>query len=69
MPDKWVKRWTIPSSRGGLHIVGQDAEGNYGCDCIGWTRHMPRRDCTHITQVKAGDGRTFSETIMDELMG
>jgi predicted nucleic acid-binding Zn finger protein len=39
--DKWVKRWVVPSSSGeGEYIVGQDAEGNYGCSCPGWTRHM-----------------------------
>lgn len=45
--DKWVERWVVPSSRGGRHIVGRDASGNWGCSCIGWTmrvkRHCP--DC------------------------
>lgn len=41
--DKWVKRWVVPSSSGeGEYIVGQDAEGNYGCSCPGWTRNIIR---------------------------
>lgn len=37
--DKWVKRWTVPSSSSkGVHIIGIDAEGNYGCSCPAWTR-------------------------------
>ena len=60
--DRWLKRWVVPSDSGpGNHIVGQDAEGNYGCDCVGWTRHMPRRDCKHIQKVKDGDALTEAE--------
>jgi endogenous inhibitor of DNA gyrase (YacG/DUF329 family) len=41
--DKWIKRWAIESSSGGgNYIVGQDTEGNYGCDCPGWTRNVKK---------------------------
>ena len=90
MNDKWVERWAVRSSSGhGDYIIGRDAEGNYGCSCPGWTRHLycpfcgsaakkgdtichtcrrryagdarfapVRRDCVHISQVKAGRGRS-----------
>jgi len=39
--DKWVNRWVVPSSSGGGDwIVGQDADGKWGCSCPGWTRHI-----------------------------
>ncbi len=60
--DKWVKRWVVPSSSGhGKHIVAQDAEGKFACDCIGWTRHVPRRDCKHILEVRLKEAGQRSE--------
>ena len=29
-----------------------DGEQAWECGCIGWTRHIPRRDCKHITKVR-----------------
>lgn len=44
--DKWVERWAIRSSSGvGDYIIGKDAEGNYGCSCIGWTSHVYCPSC------------------------
>ena len=68
--DKWVKRWVVPSSSGdGKYIVGQDAEGNWGCSCPAWTRHVPRQDCKHILDVKAGGGKSITEAVLDRLAG
>ena len=68
--DKWIHRWVVPSSSGGgEYIVGQDAEGNWGCSCVGWTRHTPRTDCKHIREVKAGGGQTITEHIIGKLEG
>jgi predicted nucleic acid-binding Zn ribbon protein len=44
--DKWVERWAVRSSSGGNHIIARDTEGNYACDCMGWTRHMYCPDCS-----------------------
>jgi hypothetical protein len=54
--DKWIRRWTVPSASGGRpHTVAMDKEGNFGCDCLAWTRNTPRKDCKHIKGVKGGD--------------
>jgi hypothetical protein len=51
--DKWIERWAIRSSSGhGDYIVGKDAEGNYGCSCMGWTGHIYCPYCQ--TAVKKG---------------
>jgi len=66
--DKWVKRWKVSSSRGeGHHTVAQDADGNYACSCIGWTRHVPRRDCKHIIDVQLGLYPTEAEAVMKKM--
>jgi len=68
--DKWVDRWVVSSSSGdGDYIVARDKDGNWACSCIGWTRHVPRRDCRHITEVKEGGGKTVSEAVLDRLAG
>lgn len=44
--DKWVQRWAVPSSSGGgYYIIGKDADGNYGCSCLGWTSHIYCKFC------------------------
>ena len=55
MADKWVQRWEVAShsNPNRTYTVAIDAEGNWGCSCPAWTRHMPRKDCKHIRQVKA----------------
>ncbi len=25
---------------------------SWSCSCVGWTRHVPRKDCKHIRYVK-----------------
>lgn len=68
--DKWVERWVVPSYSGnGEYIVAKDNEGNWACSCIGWTRHVPRRDCRHIIEVKEGGGRKLSDAVIDRLAG
>ena len=68
--DKWINRWIVHSSSGsGDYVIGQDADGNWGCSCIGWTRHVPRTDCKHIREVKNGGGATLSEAIIQRMKG
>lgn len=38
--DHWLQRWAVRSGTGGDYIIGKDAEGNYGCSCLGWTLHI-----------------------------
>ena len=51
----WMRVAEVPStSSNRTWIVSQDQDNQtvWGCSCPGWTRHMPRRDCRHIDQVK-----------------
>ena len=60
MATTYVSQWEVPSNSNPdakPHKVSLSEAGEYSCDCLGWTRHMPRRDCTHITQVKADPDR------------
>jgi len=42
--DKWITRWAVRSRAGhGDYIVGKDAEGNWGCSCVGWTMHAVKK--------------------------
>lgn len=34
------------------YVVSALNDGTYSCACVGWTRHVPRRDCKHIRWVK-----------------
>lgn len=53
----WVNKWYVPSSSSNAtYTVGVDENGAWACGCVGWTRHVPRRDCKHITQVKRDEG-------------
>jgi hypothetical protein len=68
--DKWVERWAVRSSSGkGDYIIGQTTEGEWGCSCIGWTSHVPRTDCRHIREVKAGRGKTVGQATIDRMLG
>lgn len=42
------------STPGKEYIVTEQDFGafEWQCSCVGWTRHMPRRDCKHIKWVK-----------------
>lgn len=37
-----------------FYTVGKTADGRWGCNCIGWCRHVPREDCRHIVYAKQG---------------
>jgi len=50
----YLKRWEVESSDGKrTYTVSVTKDGVWSCACVGWTRHMPRRDCKHITGIKA----------------
>lgn len=55
MTVQYVSQWEVPSNSDPTrsYKVSLTDRGDYQCSCVGWTRHMPRRDCSHITQVKA----------------
>jgi hypothetical protein len=43
----------VPSSSSdAMHTVSKHVDDSFQCSCIGWTRHVPRRDCKHILWVK-----------------
>ena len=66
----WVKKWVVPSSSGeGNYIVSLHKDGHYACSCLGWTRHTPRSDCRHITEVKMGLHPTEVEHALKRLRG
>lgn len=48
----WLKKWEVQGSAKKPYIVSYSDEGGWGCSCIGWTRHMPRKDCKHIRKMK-----------------
>ena len=48
----WVQKYQVPSnSSDNIYTVGISDEGTWACSCIGWTRHMPRKNCVHIKSV------------------
>jgi ATP-dependent DNA ligase len=50
----YAQQWEEPSSSGnGTYTVSRTVDDRWLCACIGWTRHMPRKDCSHIRKVKA----------------
>lgn len=52
--DKWKEKFYVPSSSGeAVYTVGLSHSGDWACGCIGWTRHVPRKDCKHIRAIKA----------------
>lgn len=59
------KQWEVEStSSNATHTVSLMGDGTYQCSCIGWTRHVPRRDCKHITWVRNGGGREIDPLAM-----
>lgn len=48
--------WKVESdsSPGKFYTVSHYNDDSWACSCVGWTRHVPRRDCRHITYVKGG---------------
>ena len=51
---KYLNQWIWPSNTtSATYIISLTYDGEYQCSCYGWTRHVPRRDCTHIRDLKA----------------
>jgi hypothetical protein len=45
------------SAPGRMYTISLDGNGDYSCSCLGWTRHVPRKDCKHIEWHKVHPGR------------
>ena len=60
-----VDQWDVHSESNPDHCyrVTLKPDGSYACGCMGWTRHVPRKDCKHIRWVRKGMG-----TEVDPLM-
>ena len=70
MAKDYKRQWACKSSSGnGRYIVSEDFNGVWSCSCRGWTSHVPRTDCKHIREVKAGGGDTFGDAALDILSG
>src|SRR3990167_1323061 len=53
MPE-YRRQWQVLSSDGKrTYTVSVTIDGVWSCSCVGWTRHMPRKDCEHIKAKKA----------------
>lgn len=52
---RYMNQWKRPSNSNPdkEYTISQTYEGGFQCSCRGWTMHVPRRDCTHIRQLKA----------------
>jgi hypothetical protein len=61
MPEKWIKRWKVPSHSNPsvFHTVAQDKDGNYACSCPRWIHH--REECKHIQEVKGGSWKEIGK--------
>jgi predicted Zn-ribbon and HTH transcriptional regulator len=51
----YKNKYLAPASNGSTHIVSERRNGDWECDCLGWTRHMPRITCKHISWVHANN--------------
>jgi len=57
MAKQYAKQYKVENSKGtGHYIVSLTYDGNWECSCIGWTRHVPRKDCKHISLARIGRG-------------
>jgi len=45
------QQWHVPGSGQKPYVVSRAGTG-WSCDCMSWTRNMPREDCKHILRVK-----------------
>jgi hypothetical protein len=44
---------TVPSSDGErTYVISVQESGEYACSCMGWTRHVPRKECRHIRDYR-----------------
>ena len=49
----YAHQWDVLSSDGKrTYVVSVTADGQWQCGCMGWTGHMPRKDCKHIKGKK-----------------
>jgi len=55
MPE-YRKQWKVQGSAKDPYTVSVTVDGVWSCSCIGWTRHIPRKDCKHIEGKKAEEG-------------
>ena len=51
------------TSKAGKKYTVSKYTDHYACSCIGWTRHVPRKDCRHIEWV-----REFGPRPIDSLL-
>ncbi len=56
------------SSPGAFYVVSKVMNNDtnetfWQCSCIGWTRHVPRRDCKHITYHRTFGGRAYDPLV------
>ncbi len=52
------------SKAGRMYVVSKLRDDSWQCSCIGWTRHMPRRDCQHITWVRMNGPRPIDPMLL-----
>ena len=52
----WIQKYEVQGSAKKPYVVSFSDEGGWGCSCIGWTRHIPRKDCKHIRAMKKEHG-------------
>ena len=65
----YIKKWIVYSERSGNHIVSQCEDETYTCDCVGWTRHYPRKNCKHIREVLWNNPEPINQESWDALKG
>jgi len=54
MSKGYYNQWTWPSNSSDKeYTISLTYEDEWQCSCKGWTMHVPRRDCTHIKDLKA----------------
>lgn len=62
----WIRSNSNPNRK---YVCSENLDGTWECSCIGWTRHFPRTDCTHIRDAQAGYGETLTEAVITRLAG
>ncbi len=51
---EYKQQWKVQGSAAEPYTVSVTFDGVWSCSCVGWTRHMPRKDCKHIKRKKGG---------------
>lgn len=65
----YLQKYLAPASNGSTHIVSLCDDGTWQCDCIGWCRHYPRKNCKHIYWVIANKPDPLNKENWDKLKG